>query len=57
MRIAGIETPMDKGASFDSPGGAWTIESLWHDIAGRQLCDELPEWASDLFAFTDVVLG
>jgi hypothetical protein len=33
-----------------------TLGSLWHDIAGRRLDDELLEWAPDLFAFTDVVL-
>jgi hypothetical protein len=43
------------GSSFDPEGGAWTVGSLWHDIAGRQLGDELLEWAPDLFAFTDVV--
>jgi hypothetical protein len=37
-------------------GGALTIGSLWHDIAGGRLGDELLEWAPDLFAFTDVVL-
>ena len=37
-------------------GGALTVGSLWHDIAGRRLGDELLEWAPDLFAFTDVVL-
>jgi hypothetical protein len=45
-----------EGSSFDSDGGAWTVGSLWHDIAGRQLGDELLEWAPDLFAFTDVIL-
>ena len=45
-----------EGSSFGSAGGAWTVGSLWHDIAGRQLGDELLEWAPDLFAFTDVVL-
>jgi hypothetical protein len=29
---------------------------VWQDTAGRQLGDELLEWAPDLFAFTDVVL-
>jgi hypothetical protein len=33
-----------------------TVESLWHDISGRPLGDELLEWAPDLFAFTDVLL-
>src|SRR5262245_21226502 len=33
-----------------------TVGSLWHDIAGRQLGDEVLEWAPDLFAFTDVLL-
>src|SRR5215469_16946578 len=46
-----------EGSSFDSAGRYWTVGSLWHDIAGRQLGDELLEWAPDLFAFTDVVLG
>src|SRR5262249_40413494 len=32
------------------------VGSLWHDIAGRHLGDELLEWAPDLFAFTDVLL-
>jgi hypothetical protein len=45
-----------EGSSFDSAGGALTVGSLWHDIAGLQLGDELLEWAPDLFAFTDVVL-
>src|SRR5215472_12266495 len=45
-----------EGSSFDSAGRSWTVGSLWHDIAGRQLGDELLEWAPDLFAFTDVVL-
>src|SRR5215470_10750647 len=45
-----------EGSSFDPAGGAWTVGSLWHDIAGRRLGDELLEWAPDLFAFTDVVL-
>src|SRR6516165_8738449 len=46
-----------EGSSFDSEGGGtWTVGSLWHDIAGRQLGDELLDWAPDLFAFTDVVL-
>jgi hypothetical protein len=45
-----------EGSSVDSAGGAWTVGSLWHDIAGRELGDELLEWAPDLFAFTDVVL-
>jgi hypothetical protein len=37
-------------------GGGLTVGSLWHDIAGRRLGDELLEWAPDLFAFTDVVI-
>ena len=45
-----------EGSSVDLAGGAWTVGSLWHDIAGRRLGDELLEWAPDLFAFTDVVL-
>src|SRR5215469_12563505 len=45
-----------EGSSVDLAGGAWTVGSLWRDIAGRQLGDELLEWAPDLFAFTDVVL-
>src|SRR5215467_7187876 len=45
-----------EGSSFDSAGETWTVGSLWHHIAGRQLGDELLEWAPDLFAFTDVVL-
>ena len=48
---------MDGEESSPRPaGGAWTVRSLWHDIAGRQLGDELLEWAPDLFAFTDVAL-
>ena len=43
-------------SSTGSAGGAWTVGSLWHDIAGRRLGDELLDWAPDLFAFTDVVL-
>src|SRR5580704_2055754 len=35
-----------EGSSFDSAGGARTVGSLWHDIAGCQLGDELLEWAS-----------
>src|SRR5262252_8629301 len=46
-----------EGSSVVSAGAASTVGSLWHDIAGRQLGDELLEWAPDLFAFTDVVLG
>jgi hypothetical protein len=45
-----------EGSSPGSEGGAWTVGSLWHDIAGRGLGDELLEWAPDLFAFTDVIL-
>src|SRR5215469_12765921 len=45
-----------EGSSLDSAGGASTVGSLWHDITGRQLGDELLEWAPDLFAFTDVLL-
>jgi hypothetical protein len=45
-----------EGSSLDSPVGALTVGSLWHDIAGRRLGDELLDWAPDLFAFTDVVL-
>src|SRR6516164_2901122 len=45
-----------EGSSLDSAAGASTVGSLWHDIAGRQLGDELQEWAPDLFAFTDVIL-
>jgi hypothetical protein len=45
-----------EGSSVDLAGGAWTVGSLWRDIAGRRLGDELLEWAPDLFAFTDVVL-
>src|SRR6516162_1593805 len=48
---------MDGEESSPGPaGGAGTVRSLWHDIAGRRLGDELLEWAPDLFAFTDVVL-
>src|SRR5215471_1371737 len=48
---------MDGEGSSPGPAGvASTVGSLWHDIAGRQLGDELLEWAPDLFAFTDVVL-
>src|SRR5215471_7926841 len=46
-----------EGSSLDWAGGASTVGSLWHDIAGRRLGDELLEWAPDLVAFTDVVLG
>ena len=46
-----------EGSSLDSAGGAWTVGSLWHDIAGHRLGDELLDWAPDLFAFTDVVLN
>jgi hypothetical protein len=45
-----------EGSSSDEAGGASTVGSLWQDIAGRRLGDELLEWAPDLFAFTDVVL-
>jgi hypothetical protein len=45
-----------RGNSLDSARGAFTVGSLWHDIAGRALGDELLQWAPDLFAFTDVVL-
>jgi len=45
-----------EGSSFDSEGGAWTVGSLWRDVAGRRPGDELLQWAPDLFAFTDVVL-
>ena len=45
-----------EGSSLESVGGALTVGSLWHDIAGRRLGDELLEWAPDLFAFADVVL-
>jgi hypothetical protein len=45
-----------EGGSLGSADGAWTVGSLWNDIAGRQLGDELLDWARDLFAFTDVVL-
>ena len=45
-----------EGSSADPAGGPLTVASLWHDMAGRQLGDELLEWAPDLFAFTDVVL-
>src|SRR5262249_29299529 len=44
------------GTSLDSAGGLSTVESLWQDLAGRRLGDELLEWAPDLFAFTDVLL-
>ena len=43
-------------SSFGSAAGAWTVGSLWHNIAGLQIHDELLEWAPDLFAFTDVIL-
>jgi len=45
-----------EGSSLDSGGRASTVESLWRDIAGRQLGDELLEWAPDLFAFSDALL-
>jgi hypothetical protein len=48
---------MDGEERSPSPaGGALTVGSLWHDIAGRRLGEELLEWAPDLFAFTDVIL-
>src|SRR5262249_30326889 len=45
-----------EGSSLDWAGGASTVGSLWHDVAGRELGDELLERAPDLFAFTDVLL-
>ena len=42
--------------SLGSAGGGSTVGSLWHEIAGHKLGNELLEWAPDLFAFTDVVL-
>jgi hypothetical protein len=45
-----------EGSSLDSAGGPLTVGSLWRDVAGRRLGDELLEWAPDLFAFTDAVL-
>src|SRR5262245_51061419 len=45
-----------EGSSFDSEGGVSTVGSLWHEVAGRRLGDELMECAPDLFAFTDVLL-
>jgi hypothetical protein len=45
-----------ESSSLDSAGGASTVESLWHDLAGSRLDDQLLEWAPDLFAFTDGVL-
>jgi hypothetical protein len=45
-----------EGSRLDSAGGVSTVGSLWHDIAGSRLGDELLEWAPDLFAFTDVLL-
>src|SRR5262249_4005276 len=45
-----------EAGSLDSAAGAATVGSLWNDIAGRQLGDELLGWAPDLFAFTDVLL-
>src|SRR5215472_11153494 len=45
-----------EGSSLDSLGGALTVGSLWHELAGRRLGDEMLDWAPDLFAFTDVVL-
>ena len=44
-------------ASSGPADGTLTVRSLWHDIAGRWLGDELLEWAPDLFAFTDVILN
>jgi hypothetical protein len=32
-----------EGSSLDSVGGASTVGSLWNDISGRQLGDELLE--------------
>src|SRR5262249_12983167 len=45
-----------EGSSVGWGGGASAVRSLWHDIAGRPLGDELLEWAPDLFAFTDALL-
>jgi hypothetical protein len=45
-----------RGSFLDSAGEVLTVGSLWQDIAGRQLGDELLEWAPDLFACTDVLL-
>jgi hypothetical protein len=45
-----------EGSAPGSTDRALTVESLWRDIAGRRLGDELLDWAPDLFAFTDVVL-
>src|SRR5262249_52054396 len=45
-----------EAGSLDSAAGAATVGSLWNDIAGRQLGEELLEWAPDLFAFSDVLL-
>ena len=42
--------------SLESVGGALTVGSVWHDVSGRPLGDELLAWAPDLFAFTDMVL-
>src|SRR5262249_22115406 len=54
---SGVERGVDaERGSLGSAGGVSTVGSLWHDIAGRRLGDELLEWAPDLFAFTDVLL-
>jgi hypothetical protein len=33
-----------------------SVASLWRDVAGRRLGEDLLDWPPDLFAFTDVVL-
>jgi hypothetical protein len=43
-------------APLDSAGGAMSVASLWRDVAGRRLGEDLLDWPPDLFAFTDVVL-
>src|SRR5262245_19189237 len=45
-----------EGSCLDSAGGALTVGSLWHAIAGRRRGDELLEWAPDHVALGDVVL-
>ena len=34
-----------------------TPASMWQDLAGRPISDELLEWPADLFSLTDVILG
>src|SRR5262249_38078075 len=53
---SGVERGVDaERGSLGSAGGVLTVGSLWHDIAGRRLGDELLEWAPDLFASATTV--